>query len=53
MCQPMDVSGDGINTGVAKPSSHELVAEWIVGIYKNVSKETGQNALKKKDSYGF
>ena len=40
--------GDGMTAGVAKEPTRKLLAEWIVGAYKNISEETGRNAWKKK-----
>jgi hypothetical protein len=39
--------GGGIVDGVAKEPTRKLVAEWIIGTYKNISEETGKNAWKK------
>ena len=37
-----------MDAGVAKEPTRKLLAEWIVGAYKNISEETGRNAWKKK-----
>ena len=39
--------GGGIVDGVAKEPTRKLVAEWIIGTYRNISVETGKNAWKK------
>ena len=39
--------GGGVVDGVAKATSQKLVAEWIIGMYKNISVETGKKAWKK------
>ena len=40
-------NGGGVVNGVAKEPTRNLVAEWIIGAYKNISEEIGQNAWKK------
>ena len=40
--------GDGMPAGLAKEPARRLLAEWMVGAYKNISEETGRNAWKKK-----
>jgi len=37
-----------MTAGVAKEPTRKLLAEWVVGAYKNVSKEVGRNVWKKK-----
>ena len=39
--------GCGVVDDVAKEPSSKLVAEWIIGMYKNISVEIGKNAWKK------
>ena len=39
--------GDEMTAGVANKPTRKLLTEWIVGAYKNVSKEVGRNAWKK------
>jgi hypothetical protein len=39
--------GDGVDAGVAKKPSHQLVAEWIIRSYKCISQETDRNAWTK------
>jgi hypothetical protein len=41
------VSGGGVAGGVTKPPSRRQVAEWIVGAYKVITKQTAQNAWRK------
>ena len=38
------LQGEGIVDGAAKEPTRKLVAEWIVGVYNNISCDTGQNA---------
>jgi hypothetical protein len=40
-------NGGGVVDGVVKEPTRNLVAEWIIGAYKNISEEIGQNAWKK------
>ena len=40
--------GDGVEGGVAKTPSRQLVAQWVLGTYKMISEETGRNAWRKK-----
>jgi hypothetical protein len=40
--------GEGMTAGVAKEPTRKLLAEWIVGAYKNISEEMGHNAWKNK-----
>ncbi len=39
--------GGGVVDSVAKEPTRKLVAEWIIGTYRNISEETGKNAWKK------
>jgi hypothetical protein len=41
-------NGGGIKDGEAMTPSRELVAEWVIGTYKKITKETGKNAWMKK-----
>ena len=41
------VVGDGIVNGVAKELTRQLVAEWVVDVYKNLPAQTVQNAWMK------
>ena len=45
--------GDGVDAGVAKTPSWQLVAEWIIGTYKSISQETGRNAWMKNNFEWF
>ena len=40
-------NGGGVVDGVAKEPTRNLVAEWIIGAYRNISMDIGQNAWKK------
>ena len=40
--------GGGVDAGVAKMPSCQLVAEWIIGTNKSISQEKGRNAWMKK-----
>ena len=42
------LEGDDIEAGVAKTPARSLVARWIVGTYKKISKGTCHNAWRKK-----
>ena len=41
-------AGGGVVEGVTNTPSRKLVAEWILGTYKAISEEMGQNAWRKK-----
>jgi hypothetical protein len=41
-------NGGGVVDGVAKEPTRKLVAEWIIGAYRNITTEIGKNAWKKK-----
>ncbi len=41
------LDGGGLVDGVVKEPTRKLVAEWIIGTYRNISVETGKNAWKK------
>jgi hypothetical protein len=41
------VAGDGIIDGIAKEPTRQVLAEWVVDVYKNLPEETVQNALMK------
>jgi hypothetical protein len=47
------MEGGGVDAGVAKMPSRQLVAEWIIGTYKSISQETGRNAWMKKNFEWF
>ncbi len=40
-------NGGGVVDGVAKEPTRKLVAEWIIGAYRNITTEIGRNAWKK------
>jgi hypothetical protein len=40
-------NGGGVVDGLAKEPTRNLVAEWMIGAYKNISEDIGQNAWKK------
>jgi hypothetical protein len=42
------MEGDGIVNGMAKEPYHKMAAEWLVEVYKNISKEIWWNEWKKK-----
>ena len=42
------INGGGVDGGIAKTPTRRQVAEWIVGSYKNISKQTVRNAWKKE-----
>ena len=41
------VMGEGIVNGAAKEPTWQLVAEWVVEVYKNLPAQTVQNAWMK------
>jgi hypothetical protein len=41
-------NGGGINGGKAMTPTRELVADWVIGMYKKIAKETRRNMLMKK-----
>ena len=41
------INGGGAEDGVAKPPARRQVAEWIIGEYKSITKQTARNAWKK------
>ena len=41
------LDGDGLVDGVAKEPTRKLGAEWIIGMYRNISVDTGKKAWKK------
>jgi hypothetical protein len=41
-------NGGGIKGGEAMTPTRDLVAEWVIGTYKKIAKETGRNAWMKK-----
>jgi hypothetical protein len=42
------IEGDGIVDSAAKEPSRKLVAEWLLGVYKNIPGQTVRNAWMKK-----
>jgi hypothetical protein len=36
--------GNGVEDGVAKLPARKQVAEWIIGAYKSITKQTARNA---------
>ena len=43
----MNDKWSGVEDGVTKPSARRQVAEWIIGAYKYITKQTARNAWKK------
>ena len=41
------LDGGGFVDGIAKEPTRKLVAEWIIGTYRNIWVDTGKNAWKK------
>ena len=41
------INGGGVEDGVAKPPARRQVAEWIIGPYKSITKQTARNAWPK------
>jgi hypothetical protein len=42
------INEGGVEGGITKTPTRRQVAEWIVGSYRNISKQTAQNAWKKR-----
>ena len=47
------INGGGVEDGVAKLPARRQVAEWIIGAYKSITKQTARNAWKRWAMNGF